>query len=190
MVRNELGRPLLSDLGEAMAAARKGAPSHPHPRSPDTPPGNVVVGMQAGIVDRICDTVNGLAQGYVTAVGDVIAIVLRRQKPRVSPTGSKVTRTTATQVRSVSSDTTEAAIEAIRTAKHIGERSLHTAGATKSLAARANGTARVAKRRAPHTARTAEGTAAPTQKSTNRAVASGKRRPTTATRTARSATTA
>ncbi len=191
MVRNELGRTLLSDLGEAMAAAKKGAPRHPHPRSPDTPPGNLVVGTQAGIADRICDTVNGLAQGYVTAVGDVIAVVLRRQKPRLSPTGSKVTRTTATQVRSVSSDATDTAIEAIRTAKHIGERSLHTAGATKSLAvAGANGTARAAKRGAARTARTAKGTGALTQKSTNRAIAGDKRRPTTATRTARSVTTA
>ena len=37
MVRDELGRKALSDLGEAMAAARKIAPTHPHPRAPDTP---------------------------------------------------------------------------------------------------------------------------------------------------------
>ena len=104
MVRNEVGRNSLSDLGEAMAAAKKVAPTHPHPRSPDTPPGNLVAGTKAGVADRILDTVNGLAQGYVTAVGDVIAIALGRKKPRVSPTGSKVTRTTARQVRSASSD--------------------------------------------------------------------------------------
>ena len=33
MVRDELGRKALSDLGEAMAAARKIAPTHPHPRA-------------------------------------------------------------------------------------------------------------------------------------------------------------
>ena len=93
----------------------------------------------------------------MTAVGDIIAVVLGRKKPRVSPTGSKVTRTTARQVRSVSSDATEAAIEAIRTAKHTGERALHTAGATGSSAvAGVNGTARAAKRAAPRTARAAK----------------------------------
>jgi hemerythrin superfamily protein len=156
MVRNELGRSSLSDLGEAMAAARKVAPTHPHPRSPDSPPGNLVVGTMAGVADRIGDTVNGLAQGYVTAVGDVMAMMLGGKKPRVSPTGSKLTRTTATQVRSGASDATEAAIEAIRTAKHTGERALHTAETTgSSAAAGAKRTARAAKRGATTTARTA-----------------------------------
>ena len=111
MVRNELGRNSLSDLGEAMAAAKQVAPTHPHPRSPDTPPANLVVGTKAGVADRILDTVNGLAQGYVIAVGDVIAVMLGRKRPGVSPTGSKASRTTARQVRSASSDATEAAIE-------------------------------------------------------------------------------
>src|SRR4029077_6643048 len=105
----------------------------------------------------IGDTVNGLAQGYVTAVGDVVATVLRRKKPRVSPTGSKVTRTTATQVRSGASDATDAAIEAIRSPRHTGARALHTAGATKSSAsAGGKRAAGVANRGATSTARAAK----------------------------------
>jgi hemerythrin-like domain-containing protein len=192
MVRNGLGRSALRDLGEAMTAAKKVAPTHPHPRSPDTPPGNLVVGTKAGVADRIGDTVNGLAQGYVTAVGDVVATVLRRKKPRVSPTGSKVTRTTATQVRSGASDATEAAIEAIRSAKHTGERALHTAGATKSSAsAGGKRTAGVANRGATSTARAAKaaakGTATSARRSSTRAVATAKRGATTTARTARTA---
>jgi hypothetical protein len=80
-VRDELGRNALNDLG-AMAEARKTAPTRPHPRSPDTPPGNVVVGAAAGVADRTGDTVSGLAQGSVTAIGDLIATVLRREKAR------------------------------------------------------------------------------------------------------------
>ena len=99
MVRSDLGRNALSDLGGAMAAARKVAPTHPHPRSPDTPPGNLVVGTAAGVADRIGDTVSGLAQGGVTAVGDLVATMLGRKKPKVSPRGTKVTRSTAGQVR-------------------------------------------------------------------------------------------
>src|SRR6476620_2430675 len=40
-VRAELDRNALAELGRAMETAREMAPSHPHPRSPDTPPGNL-----------------------------------------------------------------------------------------------------------------------------------------------------
>ena len=94
-VRDELGRNALNDLGDAMAAAKKVAPTHPHPRSPDTPPGNLVVGTAAGVVDRVGDTVNGAAQGGVSALGDLIATILRRKKPTSSPRGSSTARSTA-----------------------------------------------------------------------------------------------
>ena len=40
-VRAELDRKALAELGRALEAAKELAPSHPHPRSPDTPPGNL-----------------------------------------------------------------------------------------------------------------------------------------------------
>ena len=180
MVRNELGRNSLRDLGEAMAAAKKVAPTHAHPRSPDTPPGNLAVEPMAGVADRMCDTVNGLAQGYFTAVADVVALVLGRKKPRVSPTGSKVTRTTATKVRSASSDATEAAIAAIGTAKRTGKRALHPPEVTgSSTATGTGGAARAAKRSTPRATRAAKGgvtgTATSSRPSTKRAVATAKR---------------
>src|SRR4051794_17327372 len=70
-VRNELGRGALNELGEAMAQARGMAPTHPHPRSPDTPPANLVVGAASGVADRITDTVSGLTQGSVIALNDI-----------------------------------------------------------------------------------------------------------------------
>ena len=79
-VRDELGRNALDDLGDAMVSAKAVAPTHPHPRSPDSPPGNLLVGTAAGVVDRVTDTANGIAQGGVTALGDLIATVLRRKK--------------------------------------------------------------------------------------------------------------
>jgi hemerythrin superfamily protein len=191
-VRDELGRNALSDLGAAMEAARKIAPTHPHPRSPDTPPGNLVVGTAAGVVDRIGDTVSGLAQGGVTAVGDVIALVLRRKKPRVSPTGSRSARGTATSVRSRASDATEAAIDATRKAKRAGERAATTARTTGSSAkAGAKRTARTAGRGTTSTARAAQsaakGTATSARTSTKRAATTAKRGATTTGRTARKA---
>ena len=58
-------------------------PRPPHrptrtPRSPDTPPGNVAVGLAAGLVDRLGDTVSGVAQGSVTAVQ-------RSDRPHLGP---------------------------------------------------------------------------------------------------------
>ncbi len=54
-VRSELGRNDLADLGEVMEEAKKAAPTHPHPQAPDTPPGNLVGGTAAGVVDRLTD---------------------------------------------------------------------------------------------------------------------------------------
>lgn len=193
MVRDELGRASLSDLGETMAAAKKTAPTHPHPRSPDTPPGNFVVGATAGVADRIGDTVNGVAQGSVTAVRDLVALLLGRKKPQLSPTGSKVSRATATRVRSGAADATEAAIEAILTAKDTGERALQRAEATGSSArAGAKRTASAAKRGATSTARAAragaKGTATSSRHSSQQAITTGKRATTTTARQARTAT--
>ena len=156
-VRDELGRNALNDLGDAMAEARRTAPTHPHPRSPDTPPGNVVVGAAAGVADRIGDTVSGLAQGGVTALGDLVATVLRRKKPRTAPHGSSAARRTARDVRGAASDATEAAIEATRRTKETVDRAGHTARVTTASAtAGARRTARTAKRGATGTARAAK----------------------------------
>jgi hemerythrin superfamily protein len=150
MVRDELGRNALADLGDAMATAKKIAPTHPHPRSPDTPPGNLVVGTVAGIADRIGDTVGGVAQGGVNAVNDLIALVLRRKRPTVSPRGSSTTRRTADRVRAAASDVTDAAIEAVSDAKQA------TRSTAKAAKAGAKGTATSARKGAGRTATTAK----------------------------------
>jgi hemerythrin-like domain-containing protein len=59
-VRKLLGKDLLEELGERMAKAKKLAPTHPHPRAPDTPPGNIVAGSMAAIMDRGKDLVKGM----------------------------------------------------------------------------------------------------------------------------------
>jgi hemerythrin superfamily protein len=54
-LRQELSRAELRELGEQMAALKKTAPTRPHPAAPDEPPGNVLVGAAAAIVDRARD---------------------------------------------------------------------------------------------------------------------------------------
>ncbi|MFN2543731.1 MAG: hemerythrin domain-containing protein [Actinomycetota bacterium] len=56
-IRKALSPADLRDLGEQMERAKKAAPTHPHPRSPDEPPGNIVAGAAAAIVDRGRDVV-------------------------------------------------------------------------------------------------------------------------------------
>jgi hemerythrin superfamily protein len=51
-VRAALGRKALAELGEEMAKAKSKAPTRPHPRMPDTPPGNVLTAPIAALVDK------------------------------------------------------------------------------------------------------------------------------------------
>lgn len=164
MVRNAMSRTALRDLGEAMSKAKKSAPTHPHPRAPDTPPANSVAGTLAGIVDRVGDNLNGIAQGGVTAVQEIVGLVTGNAKPLPAPTGSSISRGRAATVRA----TTSAAVDA----------------ATKTARSVTTGSASAAK-----AAKTAtKGTSTPAKKSG--ATATTARRATTSTRsTARKAVT-
>lgn len=51
-VRKDIKRKDLAELGEALEKAKKVAPTSPHPRAPDTPPGNLAAGPVAGTVDK------------------------------------------------------------------------------------------------------------------------------------------
>ncbi|HEY3832251.1 MAG TPA: hemerythrin domain-containing protein [Acidimicrobiia bacterium] len=55
-VRKHLDRERLRELGDALREAKRTAPTRPHPRSPDEPPGNAIVGGAAAVVDRARDT--------------------------------------------------------------------------------------------------------------------------------------
>lgn len=137
-VREALGRKALTDLGDTMVEAKKTAPTHPHPQMPDDAPANGVAGTIAGVADRVGDNVSGFAQGSVSALQDLIARISGSQRPKVSPTGSSSSRSTAAKVRR----TAEAAADGVeRTAK------------SASTAARS--TARSAKKGATSTATTA-----------------------------------
>jgi hemerythrin superfamily protein len=129
-VRDELGRAALNDLGEAMEAAKAVAPTHPHPRAPDTPPGNLIVGPAAGAVDR---------------VGDTVKRILGRTADKVQATGA---------------DATEAVIEAVREAKQSAKNGAkRTTGSAKRTTKTTAKRARTAAKRATTTAKRATTTA-------------------------------
>ncbi len=52
----------LEDLGTLMEEAKRFAPTHPHPRSPDTPPGNFIAGAVASLIDRGRDLIAGVTE--------------------------------------------------------------------------------------------------------------------------------
>jgi hemerythrin-like domain-containing protein len=57
-LRRAVGRSELRELGARMAEAKRLAPTHPHPRLPDTPPGNLIAGAVSGAIDRARDKVS------------------------------------------------------------------------------------------------------------------------------------
>ena len=149
-VRDRLGRNDLGEVGDALAQAKEGAPTHPHPRSPDSPPANLVTGAAAGVIDKVSDTVSGLAQGGVSVVQDLIARIGHRSTPASAPTGSTTARKRARGVRHAGSAAVDGAERTAKTAR-TGVRS--TAKAAKSGA---KGTATTARSSAKKTASTAK----------------------------------
>ena len=159
-VRDELNRKALADLGAALADAKKSAPTHPHPRLPDAPPGNIVGGAIAGVVDRVGDNLSGIAQGSISAMQDLIARILGTGKPKVSPTGSTTTRNRAKGVRRAASTATEGAEQTARSVQTGAANTARTArSGAKATVTTAKKSARAtrssAKRAATTTGRTA-----------------------------------
>ena len=116
-VRSALGRKALGELGDAMAAAKETAPTRPHPRAPDTPPGNIAAGAGAAVVDKVGSVVSGLAQGGVDAVQDLVDRIRGQQSRRPSPTGSSRTRRTAGAVRAGSDEAVDRVVAAVQAAE-------------------------------------------------------------------------
>jgi len=64
-IRKIADRAALVELGELLETAKRTAPTHPHPRSPDTPPANLA-NLVAGLLDRLRD---GARQTVKAATG-------------------------------------------------------------------------------------------------------------------------
>lgn len=52
----------LAKMADALQAAERVAPTHPHPRGPESAVGNVVVGPFVGVVDRVRDALRSRAR--------------------------------------------------------------------------------------------------------------------------------
>ena len=54
----------LAAMGDALRSTKRLAPTRPHPRAPDTPPGNVVTGVAAAAVDRGRDALRRITDKF------------------------------------------------------------------------------------------------------------------------------
>jgi hemerythrin superfamily protein len=59
-VRRLMPKPQREALAQAMQSAKKVAPTRPHPRAPDEPPGNLIAGGMASVMDKGRDALKGL----------------------------------------------------------------------------------------------------------------------------------
>ncbi|MCU1495875.1 MAG: hemerythrin protein [Acidimicrobiaceae bacterium] len=55
LLESHTGTEELQELGRRYEKALAAAPTHPHPHAPDSPPGNIVLGPVAALVDRVRD---------------------------------------------------------------------------------------------------------------------------------------
>ncbi len=67
-----MAREELEALGRVLDDAKLVAPSRPHPRAPDHPPGNIVVGMMSKVIDTGRDTVRTLRRKGIRAAAKTV----------------------------------------------------------------------------------------------------------------------
>lgn len=63
IVREQMQASRLTDIGKRLEQVKKIAPTRPHPRVPNRPPANVVLGVGASVVDRAMDAVRATVRG-------------------------------------------------------------------------------------------------------------------------------
>ncbi|MBL8775962.1 MAG: hemerythrin domain-containing protein [Acidimicrobiales bacterium] len=167
-VRDALGRKDLGALGDAMQRARRIAPTHPHPRSPDTPPGNIAVGAAAAVADRVGDGVRDAAQGAVSTAQDVIGRILGgRNGSSRNASPVKATKRTGSKAATKSRKATSSAKKAAgSTAKRAGGTAKKATTATKRAGGSAKKAATSTSKRAGSTAKKTAGTARTTARKT------------------------
>jgi hypothetical protein len=73
------------------------------------------------VVDRVGDTVSGVAQGGVAAVQDLVDRIRGLTPRRSRPTGSSTARRSATKVRGTAGGAVDEVVSSVRAARDRGE---------------------------------------------------------------------
>ena len=88
-------------LAEAMIAAKRSVPNHPHPGAPDTPPAGMIAGLVAKVMDAGKDMVRKVTSSD-QAAGH------RRVKRRAAATAAKLTRRSGRRSKTAARGTAQA----------------------------------------------------------------------------------
>jgi hemerythrin superfamily protein len=196
-VRNAMSRKALDDMGDALQQAKAVAPTRPHPRSPDTPPGNIVSGVVASALDRAREAGQELVEGVggvarrATATASSPSASTRRTarkstakkttaKKAATSSAKRAAGSTAKKARASAKKATGSAKKATRSTKTTARKA---AGTTKRTTKKATGAARSTARKATGTTKRTTKKAAGTTKRTTARKATG-----TTRKTARKAT--
>ena len=193
-VRDQMSRSQLDELGDRLAKAKKTVPTRPHPRTPDTPPGNLIAGTAAGLMDKATDAVKSAVSDTISKVtrnGDDVAATISDTASdvgdKVSDVGNKVEKTARRATTTAKRTTKKATAKAKPAARKARAASPAKRTTTKRTTKRAGSTAKKstssAKRtakRAPATAKKATSSAKRTTKAASKTTA---RKATSATRT-------
>jgi len=94
-LRQQLNQRELDELGRTLERSWKMAPTRAHPLAPDRPPGNLVLGVPMGIIDRARDRISGRAELAEPAERRV----LRKPRKRRAAARKKGSRSTAASRR-------------------------------------------------------------------------------------------
>jgi len=191
-VRDQMSRTRLAELGDRLAAAKKTVPSRPHPRSPDTPPGNLIAGAAAGLMDKATDVVKSAVSDTISKVtrsGDEAAEQVSDAVSDAKGTAEKTVRKAAT---SATRTTKQTARKATAKAKPVAKKVRSTTPATRATKPAGSSAKRstkraatTAKRTAKKAPATAKKSATATKRTARKATASAKKAPTTVKRAAK-----
>jgi hemerythrin superfamily protein len=180
-VRDALSARELDDLGDRLDAAKRGAPTHPHPRAPDSPPGNMVAGAVSSVMDRARDLGRDAIESARDAIGDARDAGEEAMQD-ARRTANRSARQTAKTAKSATRSAQQSASDARKSASKSAKKATRSAKKTaKASGRKASGTAK----KASGTAKKASGTA---KKSARKAAGTAKKSGRKATRTAKNAT--
>jgi hemerythrin superfamily protein len=163
-VSKKLSRSRLNEIGEAMAKVKTVAPTHPHPRLPDTPPLNAIagaVGMAEKVGDKVLETAKNAIDfaNPLSSNGDNIEDVVEDVADTVKRTARKATRQASSATRKASATTKKTARKASATTKKTARKA--TATTKKTATAASSTTKRTAKKASAATKKTAARAARP-----------------------------
>ena len=186
-VRDALDSDELSDLGDRLETAKQGAPTRPHPRSPDAPPGNLVSGAVAGVVDRARDLGRGAFETARDTIGDALGeardvgeevVHDARTSAGLSSSAPSRPSGTSTTARKTARKATGSAKKTARKASSAARKTAKKAsGTAKKTARKASGSAKTTRKagRAKKTSGSVKRSSATAKRSTKKASGSAKR---------------